>query len=177
MANIVIPTEVTPQATNITMHHNLNVPDFEEDPITTEEDHDTIPTINNNFQWQPYHPENNFLYVHSITYHYMDQWNTAHSSKSHPFYPQFQSIKYAGLRALMKWNEVQKVLKIHSLQQYVDFVQMRLAVVDNLRLDIDKEYETIRFAWKTIMTDQDILTTVKEAHLSYQGLQHLAFNF
>jgi hypothetical protein len=51
------------------------------------------------------------------------------------------------------------------------------AVLENLRLDVDKEYETIRFAWKTIMTDQDILTTVRKAQLSYQGLQHLAFNF
>jgi hypothetical protein len=177
VANIIVSTSVTPQTMNLATQHHLHVPDFEEDPITMDDDQDTIPTVDDELQWQPYHPENNFSYVHSIIFHYVKQWAIVNSSKSHPFYPQFQQFKYAGLKNIMKWTAVQKVLKMQSLSQYVDFVQLCPAVVENLRLAIDSENDTIHFTWKTIMTDQDVLATIQKAQLSYQGLQNLAFTF
>jgi hypothetical protein len=93
VVNIVVPPPVTLQTTNLTMHHNLHAPDFEEDPIMTDDDQDTIPTIDNDLPWQPYHPENNFSFVHSIVFHYIEQWATLTLSKSHSFYPQLQRFK------------------------------------------------------------------------------------
>jgi hypothetical protein len=74
VANMIVSTSVTPQTMNLATQHHLHVPDFEEDPITTDNDQDTIPTVDDEFQWQPYHPENNFSYVHSIIFHYVEQW-------------------------------------------------------------------------------------------------------
>jgi hypothetical protein len=106
VAYISIQPSVTPQTTNMAAQHNLYVPDFEEDPILTDDDHDTIPTIDNDLPWQPYHPEHNFSYVHSVVFHYITQWATLKPSKSHSFYPKLQRFKYAGLKHIMTWTEV-----------------------------------------------------------------------
>jgi paraquat-inducible protein B len=156
---------------------NLYVPDFEEDPIMTDDDHDTILTIDNDLPWQPYHPEHNFSYVHSVVFHYITQWATLKTSKSHSFYPKLQRFKYAGLKHIMTWTEVQKVLNVQSLQQYVHFMQLCPAVDDNLRLAVDNDYNTIRFTWKMILAHDEVLDIVTNAQASYQGLQHLSFNF
>jgi hypothetical protein len=77
----------------------------------------------------------------------------------------------------MTWKEVQKVLNVNSFQQYVACVNLCPAVDENLRLAVDEDYDTIRFAWKTILANKDILEIVKNAQVSYQGLQNLSFNF
>jgi hypothetical protein len=104
----------SPQTKNLTFNQNLQVPDFEEDPTTNDHDNDTIPTVDDGFQWQPYHPENNFSCVHSIIFHCIEQWATLPSSKSHQIYPQFQHFEYAGLKTIMQWVEVHKVCKIQN---------------------------------------------------------------
>lgn len=176
-------TEDTPIKNNQTNqpqddYTHLQIPEWKENHTQHIQNHDSSWKVHDTLEkWEPCRSNDNFEYIHSITYETIEDWTRENDAKHHPFYPEWQKAKYKGVHAIQSWDHIRTILQLHSYDDYIKFINQCPKIPITYKYHWDITNNILRFCWNHNAKKEDIY--YEQTHLQgiYSKLKQMSYDF